>query len=153
MGTVLDIDQGGIQERSDIRDHIKNLSDSMHKGISDGELDERDPPVFHHFSKGVYCREMRIPAGTVIVGKIHKTAHLNIISAGQATVRTQFGQETINAPYTFKSEIGTQRVVFAHTDTVWTTIHPTELTDVDEIEEQIIAKDYAEIENLLEDMS
>ena len=142
-----------IQEAPEVRAKLAQLTDCMQDGIADGSLEERDPPVIHHFSKGVYCREIHIPAGTLVVGKIHKTAHMNIISQGDISVRTQFGTERYKSPYTFRSEVGTQRAVYAHTDTVWTTIHPTELTDVDAIEDEIIAKDYAEIEKLLEDKS
>ena len=157
MGNVLDIDCGGFEfqpskeDREETRDNIGKLHKSMEDEIKKGGLEERDPPVIHHFSKGVYCREMRIPKETLIIGKIHKTSHLNIISKGDVSVRTQFSSERFQAPYTFKSEVGTQRVVYAHEDTVWTTIHPTDETDLEKIEEDIIAKDYSEIENLLED--
>ena len=28
--------------------------------------------VIHHFSKGVYARELHIPAGIILTGQIHK---------------------------------------------------------------------------------
>jgi len=37
-------------------------------------------PVTHYFSKGVYARELFIPADTVLTGKIHKYENLNILS-------------------------------------------------------------------------
>jgi hypothetical protein len=36
--------------------------------------------------------------------------------------------------------------VYAHEDTVWVTVHLTNSTDLAEIEEEIIAKDFAELE-------
>ena len=39
-------------------------------------------PVQHHFAPGAYGREMTLPAGLVVVGKIHKHAHINVISKG-----------------------------------------------------------------------
>jgi len=137
------------EQNKEKREQIRELEQSIHENIESGDVDERDPPVRHYFSKGVYCREMFISKGTLVIGKIHKTAHLNIISMGCVSVTTQYGSDNLSAPHTFKSEIGTQRAVYAHEDTVWTTIHPTELTDVDEIEEQIIAKSFSEIDKLL----
>ena len=39
-------------------------------------------PVEHYFSRGVYAREMRCPAGAVITGRIHKYSQVNIRSKG-----------------------------------------------------------------------
>lgn len=97
-------------------------------------------PVRHHFSPGVYAREMFIPKGTIIVGKIHKHVNLNIMSAGELSVLTENGIERVRAPFTIVSPPGTKRVAYAHEDTVWTTIHGTDITDVDEIEERFIAQ-------------
>lgn len=103
-----------------------------------------DCTLRHHFAPGVYAREMTIPAGTLIIGKIHKHAHLNIISQGSARVVTEFGSVEIKAPHTFVSEPGTKRVVLADSDVVWTTIHITEETDLEKIEDYVIAKSYDE---------
>jgi hypothetical protein len=48
----------------------------------------------------------------------------------------------IAAPATFVSQPGTKRVVYALKDTVWTTVHVTESTDLDEIEAEIIAPSF-----------
>ena len=45
-------------------------------------------PVQHHFAPGAYGREMTLPAGLVVVGKIHKHAHINVISKGRLQVFT-----------------------------------------------------------------
>lgn len=93
----------------------------------------------HHFAPGVYARELTIPAGVVLTGKIHKTAHLNVVSAGRITVWSEeHGMRTITAPYTFMSSPGVRRVGFAHEDTVWTTIHPTDETDLAKLEQILI---------------
>ena len=36
------------------------------------EHEQVEMPVTHHFSKDLYARELFIPAGTLLVGKIHK---------------------------------------------------------------------------------
>ena len=124
------------------RDNILKLQDHMQS--MDSVLD--DCVVKHIFAPGCYAREMTIPKGTLIIGKIHKHAHLNIISKGCVRVATEFGPSFFEAPYTFVSEVGTKRAVYALEDTVWTTIHITEETDLDKIEDYVIAKDYAALE-------
>jgi hypothetical protein len=73
-------------------------------------MPQAETEVKHHFSDGVYARELRIPAGVCLVGALHKTNHFFTVS----------------------------RVIYAITDTVWTTFHVTEETDVDKIAEQIL---------------
>src|SRR6187551_184114 len=38
--------------------------------------------VQHHFAPHVYMREIFMPAGTFVIGKMHKTEHFNIITQG-----------------------------------------------------------------------
>jgi hypothetical protein len=47
----------------------------------------------------------------------------------------------MTAPYTFVSEVGTKRVVHALEETIWTTVHVTDETDLEKIEDYVIAKD------------
>jgi hypothetical protein len=103
---------------------------------------EQNFPVEHFHAPGLYARQMTIPQGGLIVGKIHRHAHVNTISKGRVWVVTEFGKEELIAPYTFISKPGTKRVVFAQEDTVWTTYHPTEETDLEKIEAHVIAPSY-----------
>lgn len=96
-------------------------------------------PVKHYFSKGVYAREILIPAGTTVTGKIHKFANLNILSQGEMMVSTENGVQLVRAPFTVVSPPGTKRIAHTLTDCVWTTIHGTEKTDLDAIELEFTA--------------
>ena len=113
------------------------------------EMPEVDTPTFHHFAKGSYAREFHLPAGAVVVGKIHKHEHPVVLSAGTVTVADEFGHETFSAPRTWISKAGVKRLVYAHEDAVFTTFHVTDSTDLEEIEKEVIAKDYAELEAFL----
>lgn len=102
-------------------------------------------PVVNHFAPGVYAREMTIPAGTVLTGKIHKTAALSIMSKGALLLYMEDGStKEVRAPFTYVAPPGTRRAAYALEETVWTVIHPTELTDVDAIEAEFIAQSPAE---------
>ncbi len=97
--------------------------------------------IVHHFAPGIYAREMRVPAGSAITGKIHKTRHLNIVSHGRLQVFNEIGGlDEITAPFAFVSEAGTRRAAVIHEDVVWTTVHPNpeNETDPDKLEAMLV---------------
>lgn len=100
--------------------------------------------VIHHFSKGVYARELHIPAGVILTGEIHKFTNLNILSKGKIQVLIGDVVEEIEAPFTVVSPAGTKRIARAITDCVWTTVHGTDEVDVGIIEKTFIAKNEQE---------
>jgi quercetin dioxygenase-like cupin family protein len=108
------------------------------------QLPQESIEPVHRFSEGVYAREITIPAGCVLTGKVHKTVHLNIISKGDITVWTEEGMKRIKAPFTLVSQPGTKRVGYAHEDTVWTTIHGTHETDLEKLEQDLIEPEQIE---------
>ena len=104
-----------------------------------------DYEIVHHFAPGVYAREMRVPADSFITGKIHRFAHLNIMSAGDVTIVNETGRQRVKAPYSFVSEPGTKRAFYMHAFTVWTTIHPTTETDLEKLEAELTANSYEDL--------
>lgn len=108
------------------------------------DMDQVHIEPVHYISNGLYAREIFIPAGVTLTGKIHKTEHINIISKGDISVMTEDGIKRLVAPCTIISKPGMKRVGYAHEDTVWTTIHATELTDIPEIEAALVCDTYEE---------
>lgn len=141
-----------VAQPEDTRTKILKLQEAM---FADPRFDPqcKDFPVTHFTAPGMYARQMLIPAGSIIVGKIHKHAHLNQISYGHVRVMTEFGPMEIKGPHTFTSQPGTKRVVYALADTLWTTFHlnpndldPESEADMRELEDEIIAKSYEDFE-------
>jgi len=133
------------QEITKNRDAIQSMALMLKDKIKTGELQSQDCPVTHRFTKGCYLREILMPAGTKIIGKIHATEHFNILLTGKVTVVTAEGSEYIEAPYTFVSKAGVQKVVFIHEDCLWQTVHVTDKTDLDEIEKEVIVESYDQL--------
>ena len=104
-------------------------------------LPQLDVPIRHFFAAGVYGREMTVPAGCVVVGKIHKYEQINVLSKGEVSVQTDEGVQHFSAPHTFIGTAGAKRVFHTHSEIVWTVFHATPETDVEKIEEIFIAKD------------
>jgi hypothetical protein len=131
------------------RSKIMELEGSMRcqEGYEEGDgLCE----IFHHFAPGVYLREMRIPQGYLITGKIHKTEHYCIVSKGEVAVNDGIQEKIFKAPAIVHSKPGAKRAIYAIEDSVWTNIHPTTLTDPDEVEKEIIAETFEELDGYLE---
>ena len=99
----------------------------------------------HFFAPGVYARMFFIKKDSVVVGKIHKTEHLNIVCKGKCSVSTEDGPLFLEGPCIFTSRPGVKKAVYAWEDTTWVTIHVTDKTDLSEIEDEVIAKEYDEI--------
>lgn len=112
--------------------------------------DTENCPLKHSFADGVYVREIFIPAGMLIVGKIHKHSHPNFIVKGDVSVLTEEGPKRLRGPCFMISPAATKRLVYTHEDTTWITIHATKETDLEKIEEEIIAKSYNELPNMEE---
>lgn len=104
--------------------------------VKRGELSDigKDLPLKHSFINGGYCREMNIPSGTLLVGKIHRHSCFNFVMKGRITVLSAEGVKEITAPASFVSGPGTKRVGYAHEDTIWATVHITDETDLDALE-------------------
>jgi hypothetical protein len=92
-------------------------------------------PLHHVFMKGVYIRQIFMPAKTIdengeevktiVISKIHKTEHPYIITEGKVAV---FNKENnflgiIKAPYLDMTKPGTRRILHIIEDTRWMTIH------------------------------
>ena len=108
---------------------------------------DESPPVKNWLAPGVYCREIHLPADSVVVGRIHRFDHMSILSKGRVTVVTEYGREEYTAPASFLSPAGTKRAVWTHEDAIWTTIHPNpdDEQDIETLENRYTALEYAEL--------
>jgi len=137
----------GPQEivKNDIRAKIMAFEQIIRKTPGAIIGDSEAMPLTHKFAEGVYVREIFIPKGYVLTGKIHKHSHPNFLMKGEVIVVTeQGGQEHLKAPLSIISQPGTKRAIMALEDTVWITVHVTNETDLEKIEDYVIAKSFEE---------
>jgi len=97
-------------------------------------------PTQHYFSDGIYTREIFMPKGLIIVGKAHKTRHLNVVLTGECDVMINGEMKHIKAPFTFESLAWSQKTLYIQEDCRWMTIHVNDddETDLDILEERYI---------------
>lgn len=100
-------------------------------------------PVVHHFSYGIYMREVFLPAGGVIVGHEHKTPHMNLMLQGMLDLHNEDGSMTrIVAPWTGTTNPG-RKIATILEDTVWINVHNTSEQDVEALEDLFMVKSEA----------
>lgn len=107
------------------------------------EMEQVEIPPIHHFADGLYGREILIPKGTVLTGKVHRGEHLNFLMKGDITVWTEDGMKRLQAPAVIISKPGTKRVGYAHEDTIWITVHASHETDLAQLEAELIVPEPA----------
>ena len=134
-----------ISPITEFRNKIQEFEEKMSQvpGAHHGDWDKC--PLKHTFADGIYIREIFMPKGMLIVSKIHKVRHPYFVLKGDLSVLTEEGEVRIFAPYFGITPAGTKRLLYIHEDTVWITVHATEETDLEKIEEDIIAKSYDEL--------
>jgi len=117
------------------RDQIDRLQSEM------AVMPQAELVTEHQFSPGIYMRKLFRPAGTLIVGKVHKKPHFFLCAKGEIIAWTEDGMKRLQAGDSIESQPGTKRVTLAVTDAIGITIHRTDLTDLDEIEAELIEPD------------
>jgi mannose-6-phosphate isomerase-like protein (cupin superfamily) len=95
--------------------------------------------INHYFGSGVYAKETLIPAGHVLVQHKHKFSHLSILASGSIELMVDGERKIIHAPACLTIEADKHHGVKSLTDVVWYCIHATECTDMDVIDEVLIA--------------
>lgn len=132
------------------RERIQALEEAMQILPPEGSGGAVEQATFinaHNFCPGVYARTIFMHAGAVLTSRIHKTQHFFLVSKGRCTVVDSHGNELhIEAPYMGVTMPGTKRALRIYEDTIWTTFHATDLTDVEAIEREILAESWEEID-------
>lgn len=128
-----------------LRSKIAELEEALHS-LPEDEKIPVDDVTSHHFAEHVYARMIFIPAGNIIVGKIHKHETMNILCKGKIAVTTEEGPMIFEGPCIVNSAPGIKKAAYAIEDSWWINIHVTDETDLGKIEDEVIAKDYAELE-------
>lgn len=122
-----------------VRRNMMNLAEAM-KNIKDDDpnfikLDPKDPNLTkHYFANDSYVREMCVPAGSCIVGRIHKQECINILLEGDITIIDEYGAKTeLSAPHVFIAPAGNQKTAYCKTAVRWMNTFATNETDMDKI--------------------
>lgn len=106
------------------------------------------PPelIRHHFAgqdddRGVYAKEVHIPAGWTLASHAHHYDHLSILSSGMARLKIDGVTKLVQGPHAIVMPKGSQHELYAITTCVWFCVHPTNETDPGKVDEVILTKE------------
>ena len=115
------------------------LTEYYLKNYFDGtEQIAKELPLEHFICNKTYTRQITLPKDMLLTGKVHNFDHVSILSKGDVSVMTDEGVTRIKAPATWISKAGTKRLIYVHEETIWSTIHHSENTLVEDLEKEIV---------------
>lgn len=134
---------------------MNELADKL-EVLADGMLKQVQVPLelTHVFATGVYWRELKIPAGTFVLGHKHKHECVNVMLTGRMRVLVGDSVKEIVAPQVFVTPAGSQKVAYVIEETRFANVlaNPTNEMDINRIEDLMIEKSAAK-ERYLKEMS
>jgi len=104
---------------------------------------EVDLGTIHHFSSGVYAKQMMLPKGYFALSHAHNYDHLSILATGKVIVKTDEKAIQYTAPACITIHKGEHHSITALEDATWFCIHATEETNPDKVDEVLIMKEGA----------
>lgn len=111
-------------------DQVRVLEDALK------QLPQVDLQTTHVLYGGMCARTIFIPAGTVLTGALTNIDNICVVQ-GDITVTTDDGPQRLTGFNVLPAARGAKRAGVAHADTWWTTVHRTELTDIEAVEDEM----------------
>jgi len=100
-------------------------------------------PLKHNFEGGLYTRTMFMPKGSIIVSMIHRQQHPSFLLKGELSYLTDDGKVVrIKAPYRIFTQIGTQRILYMHEDSIMCCVYKTDAKTFEEAEADVFTTNY-----------
>ena len=116
-----------LQENT--RQRIEVLQDFIVNAGLPAELNGNEDECQHIFQGGMYARGLLIPAGELVIGRLHKQPRICIIASGSCIFVDENQRKEVSAPWFGSFEQGSKTVVYALTDCYWIAILKTELQE------------------------
>lgn len=111
------------------------------------ECEQVEIPVIDRFVNGMYMREITIPKGTLLTGRVHLFDYADIMLSGDISVATKDGCVRYTGANVLHGVAGRKRAGYAHEDTRWLTVHRAEVESGDDFVNKLTVttvKDYLE---------
>ena len=101
---------------------------------------EFDLGIQHHFSDGLYAKQMRIPKDCRAYSHKHSFSHLSLLATGSVIVTTDDTQTIHHAPACINIKAGVNHEIYALEDATWFCIHATQETDEAKVDQVLIGE-------------
>lgn len=137
------------------RERIERLEAAIVAGIQGGRVEdwadrETTASLFADRDERFGChmgvRIASAPAGSVIIGKVHRYPHVVFVMQGKAIVATENGSRQVVAPDLMVCKAETKRAIIVLEDATWASVHMTGEATLASLEE-VVASKFAELED------
>jgi hypothetical protein len=104
-------------------------------------LPQVETPVAHYFSDGVYIREIRIPADTIVIGHHHNYSGMNVAIKGSGLLYVDGAAQYVSAPAVIHAKPGA-KMIRTFSEVIWWNIfpNPDNERDIDTLERRLVTK-------------
>ncbi len=140
-------------DNKEVRLNARDQIDRYEQAIKDEAGSERgiadvinDNGLKEYFVGGAYTRQLFIPKGVTIVSKLWNKERLWIIAYGDVSIMTETGIKRVQGAHVEIPPLGSKTALYTHEDTLWFAITGAEATNSDDVENEVIAKGYSELE-------
>lgn len=144
MNFIEEFKSMGIEEQKEayhlLVNKLHHAVHGMEEAYTKRELEAKGHPITHIFGDGFYLRDMTIPADQLIVTEMHSTENPLFLMEGECAIFTESGVEEVKAPWYTITKPGTQRVILTNKHCNFITVHPVDVSTVEEAEEACIYK-------------
>jgi hypothetical protein len=115
---------------------LKQKVDSLLTQVK--ELPQVDCEEANFFGPSVYIKQVKMPAGSVVIGKKHKVDHLCNMLTGRMILISEDGErKELVAPLTFMAKPG-RKVAYILETVIFQNIYSTEETDIEKLENMFV---------------
>ena len=131
------------------RSKILEMENALMELVDGKNIVKGDSEVFplkHTFTDGIYIRQMSLKKDSAVIGKIHKNPHVWFLLSGSLVVASETSDSDYEAPCYIEAPAGSKRIIYAHTNCIFVTVHATDKKDVREIEKDILLDNFLDEE-------
>jgi hypothetical protein len=102
-----------------------SLFDNLEKALLEmPQIDAEGFQLKEWQSGGMYCRQITIPEGCLLTGRIYKRDHIEIMISGDISIVSAEGvSKRYKGQNTIEAKAGKRQAGYAHKETVWMTIN------------------------------
>lgn len=111
-----------------------------HDGIANVSLMPVEPQIIHHFSDGLYAKQVTLRPGEIIAKHTHTYEHLSILASGSVIVMAGDSATHYQAPACITISANVEHSVYTENGATWFCIHATDETDPDKVDDVLIGR-------------
>ena len=109
-----------VMKRNQVGKHIDKLREYESAALQQEQV---HIPTNERIIGPMYIREILIPAGTAITGRVYKSSYVDIMISGDITIIDNNGTYRLTGYNLLEGPAGRKRAGYAHSDTIWLTVH------------------------------